>query len=172
MATSREIRVRIIPLPRGSYAQAISESPLAAGFDDAARERGLLRLRVALAEQARDEAEADAAAWKATAKSAQVRASVWKFLHAMAKSGRRADRLKLNETETLLNAARCIGRDQLKEIGELRGALTASHADYDEASNLIDRVLGACNPHPGRGGYCRHCSELRSDLAEYVRRNA
>lgn len=110
--TPREIRVRVIPYsPHREYVSALESSPLAAGF----RERGADRLMRAIAEHALEDAIADAEAIRSN--------------RDLLESELRAARLRLNETETLLSAARHVGRDQLVEIGELHAALTEQRAN-------------------------------------------
>lgn len=124
MASIRHITLRVAVEGPSAYRRALALSPLAAGFDAGRRERGLDRLALAIAESAREDAEADAAALKAN--------------RDLLQGELRAARLALNESETLLGAARCVGRQQLREIGELHSLL-----EIGELHSLLAEEAGA-----------------------------
>lgn len=151
MARMEDIKVRIIPMPPpGGYRETLAASALAAGFTQGARERGSLRLLLAIAEQERDDAEqerddalADAAAYCANRNSLQG-----ELRHA---------RLRANEDQTLICAARNLGREQEAELEALR-------ADVRRGRGLIRRALTAAN----QGLAPRDRSALIRDLYDYL----
>lgn len=133
MASAGEIEVRII----GGHALLKQEI-------------AILRLLKAIADQERDDAKADAAAYRHERDTANA--------------ANRALRVKADEDATLLRAARCVGRDQEREIQHLHAHIAALSADeFDVVTreqDLISRI----------DTYQCETEGLKAQLAEY--RNA